>query len=477
MTHSSKHRTLGHSYIQTHSPYLFTMAPLIHDWLPIEIFSKILLFAIHSTDHSRSNYQYSNPLQQAIVLSSVCRRWRDVSTSLSCFWSDLHLSNFTYPSQAKAQDCIKAVLERSDGRFRNIALDFSSLSEIADSDDVITTALDIILAASLTSKSEPPSWTGLSVRVAEYGQMCTVSDHLLFSTSDAARIRLGHITTLCLAMTSPYSSSNSLSTSPNQPRPRPRFDTRHFKSLARVCLTHVDIITFPSTLLTPRLEVRLKGWTDRIEDTFLSTARLDPNTSPIPLNYHLCIEDSPLNIYPLGVNLSGVSRLTIFSPGVTSPLSPYTYSASSSATSSTPADKITRFLALVNLPHLTRLDLCNITSSTWIEFLNLIRQPSTPNAQPQLQFQNLRELVLLFAPYQAGVTKSARSAPSAVLGFDFDCHFGRAKDGWAQQNVMSKCLRLVDQRAVPVLEDLVCGYADGSILWRVKVNLTPLVRS
>lgn len=445
MTHSSPNPT-AQQHIQALSictctiTVALTVMPPIHEYLPLEIFSEILLYTIytgnaHSSQQAPAYPGRDSTVQTAIYISSVCREWRRIATSLPALWPNIEFTNFLNPTPREATSCIVDILRRSGGHFNRVSLDFTSLKDAADAEEIINTTLENLLSAAVLSPLS--SWQEFCITAAEDEHLCVISDYLMFSTPSAARVKLDSITTLRLVLTEhnpPSTRSGVPITSrrhslghgfPTFSRSdtRPRFNIFHFKSLLRLHLTNVDILYFPpasvpSPLSNRLLEIYLDNWTKPIESLFLSTPTaetfLDQKMSrDLPaLKYHLIINNPSLDaIAYVPQSFSYTGAVTVRFPAATSPvlmsglpipMAPTVTSTSRSSFASACDIPILKFFRLYSFLDMTYLELSDVTPRIWLMFLRHIQQgrtallPSIPNQNTSMG-RGLKHLIIRFA--------------------------------------------------------------------------------
>lgn len=510
------------------------MATPIHEYFPLEIFSLILRDACqptgaHNDRQTNSHQACGSTLRVAIKFASVCRDWRRVVTSLPVFWSNIRITNFLHPSPREAMACAHEVLRRSDGRFRRVCLDFSSLKDVTSAAQIINMTLRHLLATAIATPL--PSWDELCITAAKHEHIDAASDYFLLAPS-AFRAKLGSIATLRLVLSQypPVPAQPTLSKTQKRLQsypPRndslPRFNTLHFKSLVDIHLTNIRILVFPAVLRRPSrlLQVYLENWTNLIDDTLLMYASAKPgeghdNLQMIPLHI---ITNSGANM--INCSLSFTHALTVAFPDTSSDHSPTSTSivtastsssfGASSATGSTVSSNILTHLFLRNrIRHLLYVELSNITPQIWLTLLALLK-PVSPNLLTSdpfltpLSALSWKHLVVRFAPLNANYlppgakhsrqsayhylekenaehyTRSRRASTSemtreAYLGveLEFDFDFGRELHNITSiedlEALMKKCLVILSKDMLPRLRTFDCHDPEGRH-WRILANL------
>lgn len=353
------------------------MSHMIHEYLPYEIFRDILLRAALST-HDRDvrqilSHRSSWPhLRESIKLSSVCGVWRQIMTSDRVFWLNTSFTNFTHPSSCQALDCMEVVLERCGRGFNCIDLDFQSLKDADNVEEIINGALDILLK----SAPEFPSsqWMKLYLSAADEEHIDIISDYFHLTASRGARTKLRSITTLGVAFVDSQQNPSTTSyqkhfqTFSPVNKVLPKFNTKHFPNVTHLHLTNVCAFIFPSNihqcpLLSKKMmfELWLVRWTCVIEDpVFFSDQVMPP--------FHL-VTDSYINF--VHSSFCSATALTIHFPTPSAPVS--SDETAISFPMSANISNVARFFLRNNFHGLRTLQLKNVTPRIWLAFLSLLK--------------------------------------------------------------------------------------------------------
>ena len=354
-----------------HRRPLHPMSPIIHEYLPYEVFRDILFQAALSADHHDVRqtlfHQSSWPhLRESIKFSSVCWVWRQIVTSDRVFWLNTSFTNFIHPSPSHALDCMEAVLERCSRGFNCINLDFQSLKDADNAEAIIEGALDILLK----SAPEIPSsqWMKLYLSAADKEHIGIISDYFHFKASRGARTKLSSITTLGVAFIDSQRVENPSTTFYQEMKVLPRFNTQHFPNMTHLHLTDVFAVISTSNihqcpLLSEKMmfELWLDRWTYAIEDSvFLSDQAMPP--------FHL-VTDSYMNfVYS---SFCSATALTVHFPTPSASIS--SDETVLSLPMSTSISNVARFFLRNDLHGLRTLQLKNVTPRIWLAFLSLLK--------------------------------------------------------------------------------------------------------
>ncbi|KXN83233.1 hypothetical protein AN958_01684 [Leucoagaricus sp. SymC.cos] len=506
------------------------MSPAIHEYLPVEIFSEILLAVCfldaHDVEQMSSRGQSLNAVRVAITVSSVCKRWRQVVTSIPAFWSNITFRNFQKPSPRDTLACITDILRRSSGRFSQVSLDFRSLLSAPYADRAISVTLEKLLSSALEGPSS--SWRMLSITVATCEHMELISDYFLLTTSEPARAKLGAITTLKLVLAPDRTPTTSARYSGFPSRLLPFFDTSYFKNMNCLYLTNVRAVVFPPNLrqtsqLSKRiLEVYLEDWTSQIEDTVLIPG--SPNSTGGSHNvtkmppYHL-ITDSSTNF--VNMSFSFALAFTAIFPNQSIEF----FTTTLPNTSQEDSRLLRRLDHPPNLPtiqslarlflknrvdRLRLLELKNVTPQAWLALLALLKPlpsslllPRDPSPPP-MPTLSLEHLVVRFAPppprnirvshkpqHTLPVSSQPNDpedpAPVALdcdseeemllckkihmrLGFDFEfqSELEKVEDNEDLGSLMMQCLAVLTEDMLPELKTFEC-YDSQNRNWKTFI--------
>jgi hypothetical protein len=443
------------------------MTASIHDF-PLELFPLILKEACGlAVDHPDRRHSHGRQcrtvLMSAMIFSSVCRDWRQIVMDTPIFWSTVEFGSFLRPSPAEARTCLIKMLRYSAARLRCICLNFSSLRDVPNGEQIIDGTLNAIL------KFASKTWNELCITVTEVDHFDVISDYFSY-TPDLQKGKLASLATLRFNLpqdsagpSTSFMPRNSLGHyhPRNDVLPTYSFVAPLFKSVTDVHLTNVRLLSIGERFL----RIHLDNWTNVIDETFFMKTKGDRNAVSQMVRHHI-VTNSAANMINCSLKPT-VASLTIVLPDVGFPNLP---STAGPLTSNVRSGYYTtvwpHIMALRNgAASLEFIELINVTPDAWLTFLAFLKpiplDPSLPGPlQTALPKHSWKHIVVRFAPYHRqpqaispyDKAMTVRLRNELHLGFDFRTKSNKVTSARDMGVLMTECLKKLTRRMLPGLE-------------------------